>query len=87
MFTVSDWSPGEEWWAVPEGHATQNWTRRVWRGQVPWADTTVFVVWRGDLSARRASGHLGAYARELAVTELVQLRAAAPGDCHWDPVR
>lgn len=41
----------------------------------------VFVVLRGRLSKPGSFGHLGAYNRHLQVTEVVDVRSAAEGDC------
>jgi hypothetical protein len=41
-----------------------------------------FVRWHGELSGKGRYGHLGAYERELTVTEVIEVRTPAPDDCH-----
>lgn len=41
----------------------------------------VFVRFRGTLSERGTYGHVGAYERELDVTEIVEMRVLADGEC------
>jgi hypothetical protein len=72
---------GAEWWAEFDDVAWRELTGRVWHGQRPRADTTVFVAWAGELSARGEYGHLGQYEREIAVKALYRVRPAAPGEC------
>lgn len=41
----------------------------------------VFVRFRGTLSERGTYGHVGAYERELDVTEIIEMRVLADGEC------
>jgi hypothetical protein len=68
----------EAWWVTGEGTAALI----EQYGQVAPADyEPVYAEVRGQVSEPGAYGHLGAYQRELTVTEVVELRAAGEDDC------
>lgn len=41
----------------------------------------VYVVVRGEVGPEGRYGHLGAYPREIEVSDLVEIRPARPGEC------
>ncbi len=43
----------------------------------------VYARLRGSRSPRGKYGHLGAYQREFTVSEVVEMRKPAEGDCTW----
>lgn len=77
-FEVNGFQPcgsSESWW-VTEGDLHARYRQVAGRDYEP-----VYVVLRGEAGPPGKFGHLGAYARELAVREVVEMRAARDGDC------
>jgi len=68
------------WWANTS-HVRSTLRSLVWRGGRLMSDTTVFVAWFADVSPQGEYGHLGAYSREIGVTDIATLRPSEPDDC------
>jgi putative lipoprotein len=70
----------EQWWVTGVGDATQALIDQY--EEVAQAEyEAVYVELQGEVSAAGAYGHLGAYQREFAVSEVVEVRAASDEDC------
>ena len=67
---------GEEWWVVDGQELRARYAETAERDYEP-----VYAVVRGETGPRGAFGHLGAYDRELRVTEVLEVRAPREGDC------
>ena len=66
----------EQWW-VTEAQALR--ARYAEVAATPYQE--VYVVIRGEAGPEGRYGHLAAYQREVAVREVLELRAAREGDC------
>jgi hypothetical protein len=70
----------EQWWVTGDAGAMQalvDQYEEVAQAQYE----AVYVELQGDVSAAGAYGHLGAYQREFAVSEVVEVRGASDEDC------
>ncbi len=68
----------EQWWVT--GDALQNLTQQY--SQLTSKEyEPVYVRLRGKASELRTYGHLGAYAREFQVAQVLEARARRAGDC------
>ena len=66
----------ESWWVTQAGPL-----RERYRALNPSQYQSVYVELRGEAGPRGQYGHLGQYRRELAVSEVMIIRAEAEGDC------
>ena len=77
----------EVWWVIPPPEVAS-----AMQARVPPAGNSnneprrlqgysAYVEWRGEVSRQGRYGHLGAYAREIRPTELLDARSAPPEDC------
>jgi hypothetical protein len=71
----------EAWLADLEGSTFSELRARVWGEGRLLSDTAVFVAWFGDVSPRGAFGHLGGYARAIAVRAPLRVGPADAGAC------
>jgi hypothetical protein len=70
----------EQWWVVGDGAAMETLIEQY--SAVAGADyAEVYVEVRGDPSDPGTYGHLGAYTRELSLTEVVSVGGEPPADC------
>jgi hypothetical protein len=72
---------GDVWWASHEGRTFEEVRAQVWGQGRLMTDTTLFVVWFGDVSPRGEYGHLGGYTRQIAVSALGHLRPISVDAC------
>ena len=68
----------EDWWASGGLGAVRDFQGRT---DTVNGEGTAFVQWRGKVSGRGHYGHLGAYDREITVTEVLHVRSVSPSDC------
>ena len=66
----------ESWWVTDAGPL-----RARYQELSPAQYQSVYVELRGEAGPRGQYGHMGAYARELSVDEVLLVRAAAASDC------
>ncbi len=69
----------ERWWVAPVNEETalnERYLAVYDQGRV-----RVFVRLRGERSRKGSYGHLGHYERQLTVSQVLDVRAARPGDC------
>ena len=78
-FEVDAFRPcgSEESWWVTQGAEL----RSRYQALSPRQYQEVYVELRGDAGPRGQYGHLGAYTRELAAREVIEIRPAAEADC------
>lgn len=71
----------EAWWVTPTNGEVGQELTRAYDATVTEQYRSVFARVRGNLSARGAYGHLGAYQREITVNEILDIRLPQTGDC------
>lgn len=77
-FEVSSFQPcenDESWW-VTGGDLTSRYREIATQDYQP-----VFVVLAGEAGPPGSYGHMGAYSREIAVREVLEMRPVREGDC------
>jgi hypothetical protein len=68
------------WWVAETGDLSARYHEVAARAYDP-----VYAVVKGTVGPEGHYGHMGAYTRELRVTEVVEVRRPSPGECGYAP--
>ncbi len=71
----------ERWWVAPVDEETARELNERYLEAYEQGGVRVFVRLRGVRSRKGSYGHLGSYERQLTVSQVLDVRAARPGDC------
>lgn len=71
----------EHWWVTTADDEVGQELTRAYNATTSAQDRPVYARLRGKITAEGSYGHLGFYAREFTVSEIVALRVQEPGDC------